>query len=287
MAVSTVAITGASGYVGGSLCAAFERAGWRVRALSPGTEVPVENRFVLTEPVRPGMLEGVDCLVHAAYDMRVFRWKDIVRANVNGSKAILDAARQTAVPRVLVISTPSAFDGAVSLYGKAKLEIERAAFAIGAAVVRPGLVYGLRPGGMVGRLMKQTKGLITPVVGKGDIKLYLCHEDDLAAMLIRLAGPEQPAPSEPLSAASSQPFTFQEILGAFARVQGRSPRYVHVPPGLILWALRLKEALGIAGGFRSDSLVSLLNQNPHPDFSAAERLGFTFRPFDPSLMGGK
>jgi hypothetical protein len=41
----------------------------------------------------------------------------------------------------------------------------------------------------------------------------------------------------------------------------------------------LAELLGRPLNFRSDSVVSLMNQDPAPDFTVAERLGVICRPF--------
>ena len=44
-------------------------------------------------------------------------------------------------------------------------------------------------------------------------------------------------------------------------------------------ALRVAEAAGLRPGFRSDSLVSLMYQNPKPDFDPMHKLGIQCRPF--------
>jgi nucleoside-diphosphate-sugar epimerase len=82
----------------------------------------------------------VDALVHCAYDFRPKRWPEIHRVNVDGSIALLRAARESGVKRAVFISSLSSFPACRSLYGQAKLEIEAAALELGCAVVRPGLV---------------------------------------------------------------------------------------------------------------------------------------------------
>ena len=77
--------------------------------------------------------------------------------NVEGSRKILEAAREAKTPKIIFISSISAFDGCRSLYGRAKLEIEKIALDCGALVIRPGLVYGEGAGGMFGKLVAQMK----------------------------------------------------------------------------------------------------------------------------------
>ena len=152
-------LTGARGFVGSRLKGYLERAGWRViawtRQPEPGSDAVA---FRLGQEVKPGLLKGADALVHCAYDFGPRRWEDIAAINVSGSQKLLDAACQAGVRSVVLISTLSAFSGCRSLYGKAKLEIESVAQAIGAHVIRPGLVYSDNPGGMFGRLVGQVRG---------------------------------------------------------------------------------------------------------------------------------
>ena len=128
--------------------------GWRVTAWTrqpePGTGAVA---FRLGQEVDPNRLKGAHALVHCAYDFGPRRWEDITAINVTGSQKLLAAGREAGVRSVVFISSLSAFAGCRSLYGKAKLEIESAAQAIGAHIIRPGLVYCDSPGGMFGRLV--------------------------------------------------------------------------------------------------------------------------------------
>jgi len=77
-------------------------------------------------------------------------------------------------------------EGLPAFGGQAKLMIEEEALRLGAIVVRPGLIHGNEPGAMVGALTKAVKSLrVVPLIGSGKQVLYLVHEDDLAALLLR------------------------------------------------------------------------------------------------------
>jgi hypothetical protein len=56
-------------------------------------------------------------------------------------------------------------------------------------------------------------------------------------------------------------------------------KFVPVPWRLIWAPLRLAEALRLPLKFRSDSVISLVNQDPHPDFAATRALGVALRDF--------
>ena len=143
-----VAITGAYGYIGRLLGRRFEAAGWSVRALvrSPKEGDRLARRYELGLPPADGLLDSVDVLVHCAYDLSLFRREDVWRVNVEGSSELLRTAVRAGVPRIIVLSSMSAYEGTTQLYGQVKLAIEAATMAVGGCPVRPGLVYGDDPG---------------------------------------------------------------------------------------------------------------------------------------------
>src|ERR1700730_4213954 len=88
-ALSTCAITGTTGYIGGYLMHYLQDRGMRIielRRTTPGEEVLSGNvvPFTLGQTVSPRAFDGVDILIHCAYDFTVTRWSDIQRVNVDG-----------------------------------------------------------------------------------------------------------------------------------------------------------------------------------------------------------
>ena len=281
-------ITGANGYLGGCLTRAFLQAGWRVLALSRRPVAPADRlswaAFELGQENLPAAVTNADALIHCAYDFRPIRWTEIADRNVTGTARLLDSARRLGVRQQVVISSISAYEGCRSFYGRAKLAMEQAAFQRGAWAVRPGLIHGPHAGGMYGQLSRQVRqSRLTPIFGRGDQPQYLVHEDDLSGWLVRLLEKGTPAPARALTAADPERWTFRDLLSALARLQHR-PRPIFLPvPWRPVWlALRSTEAAGLRLGFRSDSLLSLMHQNPQPDFSAAREWGFQSRKFSAS-----
>ena len=133
-----IAITGASGFVGSMLARRFEDVGWSVIRLSHSTSGPDTVPFRLGDEVQPEVFRtrNVTALIHCAYDFKPLARAEIHRVNVDGSRKLLAGATTGGVERIAVLSTISAFEGCRSAYGQAKLEIEAAAAAAGALVVR-------------------------------------------------------------------------------------------------------------------------------------------------------
>jgi nucleoside-diphosphate-sugar epimerase len=275
------AITGGSGYVGGCVKNYFAARGWEILEL---TRQPKPNsravKFQLGEEISLKELAGVSALVHCAYDFQPLRRDEIRAVNVEGSRKLFEAARAAGIPKIIFISSISAFDGCRSLYGKAKLEIEKIARENGALVIRPGLVYGNDPGGMFGKLAAQVrKSSVIPLIGDGSQIQFLVHNEDLCAFIKNYAAEKIEIAPRVLTAANEQPWPFKKLLLEIARAMDKKPKFIPLPWRLVWLGLKSAEVCGLKLNFRSDGLVSLMNQNPSPDFSANSQAGLVCRPF--------
>ena len=276
------AITGSNGYVGGCLKSYFAGHGWEILELvrRPRSGARAAS-FQLGEDISPAALAGADALVHCAYDFKPLKWAEIHAVNVAGTEKLFRAARAAGVKKIIYISSISAYEGCRSLYGKAKLEIEKIALDHGALVIRPGLVYGRGPGGMFGKLSQQVqKSAVIPMIGDGSQIQYLVHQEDLAGFIARYAAGEIQIPARILTAAHEQPWPFKKLLLEIARGQNKKVTFVPLPWRLVWLGLKSAETCGLRLNFRSDSLVSLMFQNPRPDFSPNAAVGLVCRPFE-------
>lgn len=284
----TCILTGAKGFVGSRLKGRLKRNGWRViawtRQPEPGTG---EVAFRLGQQIDSRQLEGAHALVHCAYDFAPRRREDITAINVTGSQKLFHAARDAGVRSVVFISTLSAFAGCRSLYGQAKVEIEGLARSLGAFVIRPGLVYSDNPGGMFGRLVCQVRGArFVPIIWGGRQVQYLVHDEDLANLVQGCLDGRVPAGVEPIAVAHEQGWGLREILTQIAQALGKRVTFVPVPWQLAWLGLKGLELAGAQPNFRSDSLISMVYQNPCPSFALLKSLGFQCRPFQltPTLL---
>ena len=274
-------VTGASGYVGSRLCQRLQEDDHEVVLLQRSPNVTDTKAFVipfqLGGKIDSGFFQGADVLIHCAWDMQATGWDQIHKTNVLGSIHLFEAAANEGVRKLIFISSISAFENCQSMYGKAKLEVEKAVFKLGGVVVRPGLVYGDSPGGMAGVLSKVAARFpVIPIVGRKKL-MYLCHEEDLTRLVAMLVDMKERGWLRPITCANAQAITFGEIVQRFARAKGRKVTLVPVSWKLVWGMLRSLEAVGLPAGFKSDSLVGLMNPNPNPDFQMQEELGLAFR----------
>ena len=274
----TVAITGATGYLGGVLRERFARDGWATVDLVRSPDGRSSRRYVIGEPPSTDLLDGIDVLVHCAYDMSLRTREQIWAVNVDGALRLLDAADAAGVSRTVMLSSMSAYDGTTQLYGLSKLEIERASKEHGALSVRPGLSYGPGAGGMAGALTKLTTLPVVPVVAARSHQ-FTVHHDDFADAIVALVGAARVV-TDPIGIANPVPVAFRELVEGLARLDGRTCRTLPFPWRPIYGVLRASERLGLDPPFRSDSLFGLVHPAPVvPNLQVLADLGVALRRF--------
>ncbi|WP_263374458.1 NAD-dependent epimerase/dehydratase family protein [Granulicella aggregans] len=277
----TCAITGASGYVGSRLASAIQRDMEVVpisrREAAGSIRWEMQNPTEISEELRS---RGVKVLVHAAWDFTHPNAEENDRVNVEGSRQLFESADRAGVERILFISSISAFAGARSAYGQSKLRVERMVFdRPGGIVIRPGLVWGAGPGGMFGALTKQVEsGSMIPMIGSGRYPQYLVHEDDLGDA-IRKAVAGGLKVSAPITVANEVPWLLRDLIEDIARKQGKKVTLLPVPWPAVYAGLKAAELMGAKLNFRSDSVLSLVFQDPSPDFTPANQLGLARRSY--------
>ena len=277
------AITGAAGFVGGTLARRFADDGWSVLHLGRrrGTSQTEFHPYDLTADPKSLPWDGIDALVHCAYDFHLTRWDEIERVNVQGSIRLFREAKSRKVKNAVFISSFSCFEGCRSLYGKAKLLVEAEVIRLGYAVVRPGLVYGgENSGGIVGKMENSVaSSRIIPLIGDGSHPQYPVHVEDVAEFVFRLCQSGAPFVNKPLSAAPPDKVTLRGILETIAARTGRHPIFIPIPWRLLHAGLKGLEILRLPAPFRSDSVLGIVFQNPNPDFQLPSQLEMTFRRF--------
>ena len=257
--LGAIAITGANGYVGKTLSAAFGTAGYRVVALqraAPGDGCD-HLPYSLERGPAGALPADVVAVVHCAYDLRARDRADIERINIGGTAKLLRAAGS--VPLVL-ISSQSAYAGTRQIYGNVKLACEELVTARGGTSLRLGLVYGGSDGGMIGALLKAAALPVVPLPHP-DSHQYAVHADDMARCVV--AATEQSPPYRVLGVANPRPVAFSEIIGTLRAASTAKPlRTIPVPSALIYRAARAAESVGVKASFRADSLLGLMHPAP-------------------------
>ena len=279
------AITGANGFVGSAIAGFLRNKKYEIFEIGrqPSKDIQGKQCFIpysLGESIDEKKLGSISVFIHCAYDFSLASWEDIQRININGSIKLLKDAHNAGIKKIIFVSTLCAFESCKSMYGKAKLAVEKEAAKLGAIIVRPNLVFGKDAGGSIGSLNRQISlSRFVPVIGSASQVHFLCHKDDLASLVWKLSIAEKIF-DEPVIAVSEKGFLFKDILKILASAERKKICIIPVPYWMAYSALRFLEIIKINIGLRSDSLVSMVNVNQDIDFEPARRLGQKFREFN-------
>lgn len=274
-----VAITGANGYVGSALSAAFAASGYRVVALQR-SEPAIDGRqnyvpYSLEDGAAAPLPDSLSAVVHCAYDLRARDKAEIERINLGGVEKLVESV--CGVP-VVLISSMSAYSGTEQIYGQTKLACEEIVAAHGGTSLRLGLVYGGPERGMIGALRKVVALPVVPLL-RPDSYQYTVHVDDMVQCVV--ATVEQPPPHRVVGVANPRRVPFSEILHTLrAMATAKAFRGAPVPAALLYRALRTAESAGLRAGFRADSLLGLMQPAAEvPNVSYWAERGIPLRDF--------
>jgi nucleoside-diphosphate-sugar epimerase len=263
----TALVTGAYGYLGSLIRDRLDAAGWEtiglVREPRPDDRAV---RWSLGETPTRADLWSARALVHCAYDFRPRRLADAAQINVSGTERLLRAAGDAGVSRSLVLSSMSAYSGTRQIYGRVKLGVEAETTRLGGIAIRPGLVYGSKPRGMAGTLLKLTRLPFTPDLGPA-ARQFPVHEDDLA-MAIRTILEAPDWRPEVFGIAQPEAVDFRSLLSFLAASQGHDCRFIRVPWPAAYGILRVAEAARLSN-LRADSVLGLVRPAPSVPSSSA------------------
>lgn len=182
-----VALTGATGFVGGHLLDQALAAGHQVRALTRRAQPPRKGvTWIAGDLARPGPLaEGADALVHVAGVVNAPDRAGFAAGNIEGTRVVLAAAEAAGVPRFVHVSSLAAREPGLSLYGWSKAEAEAlvCASSLGWSIVRPPAVFGPGDTEMLDLFRAARKGVVPAPGGRFSVIAV----EDLAALLLALA----------------------------------------------------------------------------------------------------
>jgi dihydroflavonol-4-reductase len=310
-------ITGTSGFVGSAVARELLREGLGVRALvrrnSPrknldGLDIEIVEGDMRDQASMRQAVKGARYVFHVAADYRLWAPDpdEIIRANIEGTRSVMGAARDVGAERIVYTSSVATLklheDGspadeseplneteAIGAYKKSKIAAERlvermVGDGLPAVIVNPSTPIGPRdvkptPTGRI--IVEAAEGRMPAYVDTG---LNVVHVDDVAAGHIAALrrgriGDRYILGGENMSLAS--------LLGRIARSVGRSPPKIRVPRELIYPIAIGAEALARLTGkepFVTLDGLRLAKYRMYFSSAKAEReLGYRPRPTDEAI----
>ncbi|WP_420633360.1 NAD-dependent epimerase/dehydratase family protein [Candidatus Palauibacter sp.] len=256
--MSTIFLTGGTGFLGSHLADALVGAGHRVTASVRRTsdtrrldQLGIDRVELDLGPSGGGRetvdaLAACDVVVHCGALTRARNETEFMAVNATGTRKLARAAADAGIRRFVFISSlaargPDGRDGPVSPYGRSKAVAERALSELGGsmeiAVLRPGGVYGPRDSDLLPLFRLAARGW-TVIPGSGARLQPVFVSDVVSAVLAALdAGPSP----DPLPIAAAESHSWSGVARNLMAAVGRPGRVVRVPPALFLTIGALSE----------------------------------------------
>lgn len=244
--MTTIALTGATGFVGRSTLSTLLDTGLPVRALvRPGRHLP---EHPLLQPVVGSLDErssletlvaGCGAVIHIAGAIAGADYAAFARVNVAGTRRLVDAiASQCPDARLVHVSSLAAREPALSDYAASKRAGEDIVTISGLdwIILRPPAVYGPDDPALAPLWRWLGRGwLLRP--GPSEAKFSLLHVDDLAAALLAAALPEQRRTGV-ICLDDGRPggYDWASLVDIAERKRGGAVRVVPVPRPLLAFA---------------------------------------------------
>jgi nucleoside-diphosphate-sugar epimerase len=291
----TVAITGATGFIGRRICSQLLQAGCRVRAL---VRTPRKASELLPEKVElvkgsladAGCLEtlvdGADAVVHCAGAVRGATREQFDRVNVDGVRMLLRTLEsQQAPPRLLSLSSLAAREPELSHYAASKRMGEQVlsneAGRVRWIALRPPAVYGPGDTELLPLFRAMAKGF-APVPGAPDARFSMLFVDDLAAAVQAwLHSDTLGSGVYSLEDGRVGGYDWQAVADTVTGICNRRVRLIPVPAWMLDIVARINSLAARMIGYAPMLTPEKLRELRHPDWvcdSKALQAGLDWRP---------
>lgn len=269
----TIAVTGATGFVGQALLDRAAQNGISVRALTRQPQPPrALVEWVIGDLANPPrlaqLMEGAETVIHVAGV--VSGTADAFEAgNVTGTLNVIEAARKAGVRRLVFVSSLSAREPQLSAYGASKARAEKLVMASGLdwTIVRPPAIYGPRDKEIL-ELFKVAKWGVIPMPQEEGRASYI-HVDDLSALLLALIPGGDGVTGHCFEPDDGREggWGHREIAKAIGWAMGRRPYVLHLKPAWLHTAARWGQRL--TGG-RFKLTPDRAGYMAHPDWVSSQ-----------------
>lgn len=186
----TLAVTGATGFVGQALLAEACRRGMALNALARRQQAPCEGvewvcgDLADTAALRR-LVDGAEAVLHIAGVVNTPDPMGFHLGNVVGTEELVAAAKAAGVRRFVLVSSLAAREPGLSKYGESKHHAEQVVQASGLewTIVRPPAIYGPRDREILD-MFRGAKWGVVPMPPSG--RASMIHVEDLARLLLAL-----------------------------------------------------------------------------------------------------
>ncbi|EAQ97161.2 NAD-dependent epimerase/dehydratase family protein [Congregibacter litoralis] len=217
-------------------------------------------------------MAGADAVIHLAARVSVVGpWAEFQRTNVEGTRTVLEAAREAACSRFIQVSSPSVAHSGTSLVGAAAEPADpkgaRGSYARSKALaeqmvltaenmavvaVRPHLVWGPGDTQLVARIVERARQGRLAVVGSGMALIDTTYTDNARDAIVAALDRAPDLSGRALVISNGEPRPVQELFDRMASAAKLSPARLKVPTVLARAGGRLVEGIWNLTGRQDD-----------------------------------
>ncbi|NGQ97361.1 complex I NDUFA9 subunit family protein [Brevibacillus sp. SYP-B805] len=269
-----VLVTGSTGFVGRGILPRLAEAGHETVCLvRPGSEAklgavqPGSIRLAAGDLFEPAALAqalaGCEAVIHLVGIIRENPRKGVTfsRIHVEGTRRLLDAAKQAGVKRFIHMSALGARMGAASPYHRTKYEAEQLVIHSGIpyTIFRPSVIFG-PDDEFVNMLAGLVRLPVTPVIGDGAYRLQPVARQTVADVFTQALTHDR-CLGEIYEAGGPEPLSYNALLDQIGAALGKtSVRKLHLPLGLMKPVINLLEGFSFFP-ITNTQLTMLLEEN--------------------------
>ena len=275
-----IAVTGATGFIGTSLCTNLLNSGKRVRALVRNPEraaalqrigVELQQGDLDNKESLAKLLTGAEAVIHCAGAVRGNSQQQFDRTNVEGTASLVDVMQLQAAPiRLIMLSSLAARQPELSWYARSKYRGEQIVRERGDGldwvILRPPAVYGPGDKEMLPVFRAMSHG-VAPVPGKVTAKISLIHVKDLVrAITACLERKDMPVGSYCLCDGQAGGYAWQDLANIAGTVWQRRVRLVRIAPWILDLIANINLGLSRVLGYAPMLTPAKLRELRHPDW---------------------
>jgi len=289
--MKTVLITGGSGFLGINLVRYLNKKGYKIRVIDvvPFDYEDMKDKITFVQgDIRDKKAvlkatKGADQVVHCAAALPLYKPEEIFTVDIDGTKNVLDAAKECGIKRVVHISTTAVYGipdhhplyeedemKGVGPYGEAKVKAEEVCLeyrkkGMTIPILRPKSFVGPERLGVMAIYYDWIRrGKNIPIIGTGRNRYQLLDVEDLCNVIhLCLTLPKNKV-NDVFNIGAKEFTTMKEDFGAVLEYAGFGKKIIPFPSKPLIFILRVLEKLKLSPLYKwvyetapEDSFVSV------------------------------